>query len=86
MDGGLWTIRGREDEHPRGTFDVHDWIAHHITDRMDETIGFVIERQMTHEEQDACTRRFFELLCDNIDEIAEVVIRSERDGVGLYNR
>ncbi|WP_290229902.1 hypothetical protein [Bacteroides acidifaciens] len=47
MDGGLWTIRGLEDEYPKGTFDVHDWIANNITDRMDETIGFVIDRQMT---------------------------------------
>lgn len=52
---------------------------------MDETIGFIIDRQMTHEEQDICTRKFFELLCTNIDEIAKVVIRSKRDSVGLYN-
>ena len=78
MDGGLWTIRGLDDEYPKG-------IAHHITDRMDETIGFVIDRQMTHEEQDICTRKFFELLCINIDEIAKVVIRSKRDSIGLYN-
>lgn len=56
MDGGLWTIRGLEDEYPKGTFDVHDWIANNITDRMDETIGFVVDRQMTHEEQGICTR------------------------------
>lgn len=85
MDGGLWTIRGLEDEYPKGTFDVHDWIANNITDRMDETIGFVVDRQMTHEEQSICTRKFFELLCANIDEIAKVVIRSKRDSVGLYN-
>ena len=85
MDGGLWTIRGLEDEYPKGTFDVHDWIANNITDRMDETIGFVVDRQMTHEEQGICTRKFFELLCANIDEIAKVVIRSKRDSVGLYN-
>ncbi|MDC2109151.1 DNA cytosine methyltransferase [Bacteroides thetaiotaomicron] len=30
-------------------------------------------------------RKFFELLCANIDEIAKVVIRSKRDSVGLYN-
>ena len=30
MDGGLWTIRGLNDEYPKGTFDVHDWIAHNI--------------------------------------------------------
>jgi hypothetical protein len=40
---------------------------------------------MTHEEQGICTRKFFELLCANIDEIAKVVIRSKRDSVGLYN-
>ena len=39
------------------TFDVHDWIANNITDRMDETIGFVVDRQMTHEEQGICTRK-----------------------------
>lgn len=72
-------------EYPKGTFDVHDWIANNITDRMDETIGFVVDRQMTHEEQGICTRKFFELLCANIDEIAKVVIRSKRDSVGLYN-
>lgn len=42
MDGGLWTIRGLEDEYPKGTFDVHDWIANNITDRMDETIGLLL--------------------------------------------
>lgn len=85
MDGGLWTIRGLSDEYPKGTFDVHDWIAHNITDCMDETIGFVIDRQMTHEEQDICTQKFFELLCTNIDEIAKVIIKSKHDSVGLYN-
>lgn len=59
MDGGLWTIRGLEDEYPKGTFDVHDWIANNITDRMDETIGFVVDRQMTHEEQGIVTRWYY---------------------------
>lgn len=71
-----------QQEHP----DAH-WVGNfsNITDRMDETIGFVVDRQMTHEEQGICTRKFFELLCANIDEIAKVVIRSKRDSVGLYN-
>ena len=38
-----------------------------------------------NKEQDICKRKFFELLCTNIDEIAKVVIRSKRDSVGLYN-
>lgn len=85
MDGGLWTIRGLDDEYPKGWKEVHDWIANHITDKMDETIGFVIDRQMTHKEQSICIRKFFELLCANIDEIVKVVIRSKGDSVGLYN-
>lgn len=85
MDGGLWTIRGLKDEYPKGWKEVHDWIAKNITDRMDETIGFIIEREMTHSEQRDCVKKMFELLCDNIDEIEKVIICSDDEGVGCFN-
>lgn len=85
MDGGVWTIRGLNDEYPKGWKEVHDWIAKHITDRMDETIGFIIGRDMTHSEQRDCVKKMFELLCDNIDEIAKVIIQSDDEGVGCFN-
>lgn len=84
-DGGIWTLMGLEDEHPRGYFEVHDWIADNITDNMDKTIGFVIGREMTHGELKECTKRFFDLLCDHIDEIAKVITQSDSESCRLYN-
>lgn len=83
-DGGIWTIRNLSDEYPRGVFEVHSWIAEHITDRMNESIGFIIDRDMTHDEQHECVVKFFNLLCDNIDEIENVINNSTRDYV-TYN-
>lgn len=83
MDGGIWTFIGLDDEYPKGLWEVHDWIAEHITDRMDEAIGFIIGREMTHEEQKQCTKKFFGLLCDSINEIAKVINQSE--STNLHN-
>lgn len=83
-DGGIWTIRNLEDEYPKGVFEVHNWIARNITDRMDESIGFIIDREMTHGEQQECVIKFFNLLCDNINEIEKVIIESNREYI-TYN-
>lgn len=85
MDGGIWTIRGLDDECPKGWIEIHDWIADNITDRMDETIGFVIDRQMSREEQDKCIRIFFDLLCKNIDVMAKIIADSNSESVNIHN-
>ena len=85
MEGGLWTIRGLTDEYPKGWTEVHDWIADNITDRMDETIGFVIDRQMSPEEQATCTRNFFDILCKNIDVMAKVIAESDSESINIHN-
>lgn len=84
-DGGVWTIRNLDDEYPQGWREVHDWIANNITDKMDETIGFVLDRIMTHGEMNKCKHRLFDLLIDNMDELSLLVHNSTRQSVGLCN-
>lgn len=84
IDGGIWTLMG-VDENPKGLWEVHDWIAQHITDRMDEAIGFIVGREMTHEERKQCTKKFFDLLCDSINEIAKVIDQSDSESTNLHN-
>jgi hypothetical protein len=75
--GGLWTIRGLDDECPRGWFDVHNYLANHLTSFMDETIGFVVDRKMTVDEHKACVRKFFQWILDHISEIEDVINKSD---------
>ena len=78
-DGGLYTIRNIEDEYPVGWQDIHDYLADILTDRLDETIGMVLSRRMTHDEQDDCVRKFFDVIIDHMSDMEKIIkeIKSE---------
>lgn len=82
--GGCYTIRGINDEYPPGWKEIHDRIAINITDKMDETIGFVIDRALRADERKRCAKNLFELIWENLDEFLHIVNNS-KPGVNLYD-
>lgn len=72
-DGGIWTIRGISDEFPTGWREVHDWLAHNLTDRLDEVIGFPIFEVPTHEQSRVCARKFFDFIWEHLEDLQSAI-------------
>lgn len=57
---------------------VHDWIADNISDRLDETIGYDIVHKIYYgESYDEFTKRFFDIIIDNIETIEKLVLSED---------
>jgi len=62
------TYKVNECVHP-----VHDYLANILTDRMDEVIGFPIDRPLHSEEFDEFANKFFQVILDHISEINDLI-------------
>jgi hypothetical protein len=55
------------------TMKVHDYLADILTDKMDEVIGFPIDRRLLPEEFDEFAQAFFNVIIDHISEINDLI-------------
>jgi len=62
----------------KATMPVHDYLAHIITDRMDEVIDYPIDRPLNSDEFDFYGNKFFEVILEHAREIKEIVMEKKR--------
>jgi len=55
------------------TMKVHDYLADILTDRMDEVIGYPIDKQMYGDDFDFYAEKFFGVILDHISEINDLI-------------
>jgi transcription termination factor NusB len=55
------------------TMKVHDYLAHILTDRMDEVIGYPIDRRLSSEDFDEYSKKFFNVIVNHISEINDLI-------------
>jgi len=55
------------------TMKVHDYLADILTDRMDEVIGYPIDKQLYAEDFDEYAAKFFNVIIDHISEIEALI-------------
>ena len=60
-----------EIKHFEVMFEVHDYLAEILTDRLDEVIDFPIDRRIYN--YDEYVNKFFNVIIDNINEIEKIV-------------
>ena len=60
-----------ERKHFEAQIRVHDYLAEILTDRMDEVIGFPLDRRIYN--YDEYVNRFFCVIVDNLDEIKKII-------------
>lgn len=84
-DGGISTIGEINSEWPQGWKEVHQWTVDNITDNMDITIGFIVNRPMTYTERKMCIKKMFDKIIDNIDTIEQIVLSAPKKSVYLNN-
>jgi len=72
----------RHEETPNvrnATMPVHDYLAHILTDRMDEVIGYPFDKQMYGEDFQYFADEFFKVILDHTAEIKKVVFDNKED-------
>lgn len=55
------------------TMKVHDYLADILTDRMDEVIGYPIDRQLYADDFDEYAKKFFNVILNHISEINDLI-------------
>jgi hemerythrin-like domain-containing protein len=61
------------------THPIHDYLADIITDRMDEVIGYPIDKQMYAEDFGYYADKFFAVILDHIFDIQELIFKTIKD-------
>ena len=84
-DGGLWTIRGIDEEWPKGWDEIHDWTEKYITDILDVSIGLPVGKAFTAEETNIYARKLFDKLCEYMPVLEIIAADSQEESTGLYN-
>ena len=59
--------------------DIHDYLADILTDRMDEVIGYPVDRPMVGHQFDEYGDKFFSVIIQHMAEISEIVKESKKD-------
>lgn len=76
--GGFETIRRLEDEYPKGWHEVHDWIADNITDRLDEVLGWPLDRKVYGDEIEKFADMFIDFIWSHMGELMKVIEQAKR--------
>jgi hypothetical protein len=66
------------------TMKVHDYLADILTDRMDEVIGYPIDRSLHSAEFDEYAQKFFNVILDHISEINDLIETTLKDTIKPY--